>query len=61
MLVKNMMEDLGEAAVGTPVPIPNVSLLSSDQIASDIYLHHTNQSCALKGERSRTPQGHRVV
>ncbi|PQE11997.1 SCF complex subunit Skp1 protein [Rutstroemia sp. NJR-2017a BVV2] len=25
MLVKNMMEDLGEAAVGTPVPIPNVN------------------------------------
>jgi hypothetical protein len=36
MLVKNMMEDLGEAAVGTPVPIPNVSLQRSYRIASDI-------------------------
>jgi len=25
MLVKNMMEDLGDAAIGTPVPIPNVN------------------------------------
>jgi hypothetical protein len=27
MLIKNMLEDLGDSALETPVPIPNVSLL----------------------------------
>jgi S-phase kinase-associated protein 1 len=26
LLIKNMMDDLGEAAIGQVVPIPNVSL-----------------------------------
>ena len=26
MLIKNMLEDLGDSALETPVPIPNVSL-----------------------------------
>lgn len=25
MLIKNMLEDLGDAALETPIPIPNVS------------------------------------
>ena len=29
MLIKNMMEDLGEEALGVPVPIPNVSTAPS--------------------------------
>ena len=28
MLIKNMMDDLGEAAIATEVPIPNVRTIS---------------------------------
>lgn len=63
MLIKNMMDDLGEEQVSMPVPIPNVSSLYKNfKLETGNFRSFSDRITNLSsGQRAGPQEGYRMV